>query len=185
MNVTQELMREHQMILQINDQMRTLANPANTLKQEAFLAFVGRYVDFIERFVDDYHHTKEEEILFEALNIPDILQHCNPVSQMLLEHEQAREALNLIKEGLSQRSASLAQHGIERYAKILEQHIFKEDNVLYPMAEKGFSDDLKSRINQYYSEVEGNKNKRQLWQECAKFCNDLQSLQSDVVLIKV
>ena len=43
------------------------------------------------------------------------------------------------------------------YAYLLKDHIMKEDNILYPMAEEALNDEQKDAILKEYNEVEVNK----------------------------
>ena len=40
------------------------------------------------------------------------------------------------------------------YASLLQEHIYKEDNILYPMAEEALSEDTKNKILNKFNEIE-------------------------------
>ena len=42
-------------------------------------------------------------------------------------------------------------------------HIYKEDNILYPMAEQGLSDELKASISKEYAETEAQLDNPAIW----------------------
>ena len=75
------LMEEHQKILQVMNKLEShITQGSHDLKQiEDALRFFGYYAD-------DFHHTKEEDILFKwmIMNIPSL--EFGPIAQMLTEH---------------------------------------------------------------------------------------------------
>ncbi len=144
--------------------MQKLTQEASSLQPKEFFLFAKKFIDFVREFTDDYHHSKEENVLFTALDEPGVLSHCNPVSQMLIEHDMARNALQQICQAVEQHDFELLKSGIDSYAMILHQHIYKEDNILYPMAEQNITNDTKNLINEQYTNIEQAKNKEILWE---------------------
>jgi len=174
MQVSQELMREHQLILKTIDAVLKLTEIPAKLEAVEYFRIGKQFVRFVEVFADDYHHAKEEEILFKALQEPGVLSHCDPIAQMMMEHDMARESLQLIKKAVSAHNLELFAKGVAQYAHILQQHIFKEDHVLYPMAEKSLDDQVKASIEREYVAVEAAKSKDALWQEFSEFLTQLE-----------
>lgn len=169
----QELMREHQLILAMIEQLQLLSSVSEHIEESKFFDLTTGAIKFIREFADDYHHAKEEDVLFEALVKPGVLQHCNPIEQMLHEHEMGRNAVALMKKGLDMRSISLVCEGMNNYCHLLSQHIFKEDKILYPMAEKSLEQSTIAELLEKMSKVEVAKNKTQLWEDSVKLLNDL------------
>jgi len=52
-----------------------------------------------------------------------------------------------------------------QYACFLKEHIYKEDNILYPMAERGLSDEAKSSLLQDYTETDTRLNSSDIWRK--------------------
>jgi len=175
MNITQELKMEHQTILTINRQMQRLAFVSYQISDDRYFNLLARYVSFIENFVDYYHHFKEEEILFEALNLPGMMEGRSAVPELIHEHDIARDALNMINISLKRLDRQLAKQGVESYAGIMAQHIAKEDEVLYPLAETLMNDQIKQQILRFYTDIELSVHKGHLWQTQIKFSQDLDS----------
>jgi hemerythrin-like domain-containing protein len=99
-------------------------------------------VEFLRNFADRCHHTKEETRLFPALKAAGVAVEGGPIGMMLAEHEQGRkhirgmaEALEAYKNGDRSAGAALASSA-RAYVSLLRQHIWKEDNVLFPMADR-------------------------------------------------
>lgn len=99
-------------------------------------------VDFIRTYADRFHHAKEEDILFAALIANGMPREHSPVAAMLMEHDQGRAFVRGMEEAA--RAALAGQPGQEgliaenalAYAGLLREHIAKEDEILYPLAER-------------------------------------------------
>lgn len=92
MLVTENLMKEHQLILKYVDLMERYAEfGLKNFNTPILFVKANCFIQFIHEFSDHFHHAKEEDILFRYLEVPGVLSHCNPVPQMLYEHNKARE----------------------------------------------------------------------------------------------
>ncbi|QQS51264.1 MAG: hemerythrin domain-containing protein [Bacteroidota bacterium] len=152
-NITQILSDEHQTILKVID--AALQECEAIEKGKAIEAgFFQKVIDFIKNYADKFHHAKEEDILFKAMleNIEHL--HCNPIPVMLHEHDEGREYVKGMELGLANSDTGQILENARGYCYLLQQHIYKEDNVLYPMAEEALSDEQKDAVNQKYQKVE-------------------------------
>ncbi|MBS3113201.1 hemerythrin domain-containing protein [Candidatus Woesearchaeota archaeon] len=132
--ITKILIEEHKHILKV---VIALKKESKKIKsgEKVNPKFFEKAIDFIKNYADKYHHAKEEEILFIELKKDDVQMHCNPMDQMLYEHEQGRDYVKMMVEGLKSNNPDLIMEGADGYSTLLEEHIFKEDNILYPMAD--------------------------------------------------
>lgn len=102
--------------------------------------FVEQALAFFVEFADGNHHYKEEEALFPALSQRGVAVEGGPIGMMLYEHTVGRKCLAGVRENLeaARQGRVEAQSAVRRYAseyvQVLRQHIWKEDNVLFPMA---------------------------------------------------
>jgi hemerythrin-like domain-containing protein len=97
-------------------------------------------IRFIRNFADGYHHGKEEGVLFEAMARNGMPITGGPIGMMLYEHDRAREltaglsnAADQLVAGDRRVTDTLVDYA-RAYGELLRQHIFKEDNILFPMA---------------------------------------------------
>jgi hemerythrin-like domain-containing protein len=103
-------------------------------------------VDFMRVFADRCHHGKEEDTLFPLLEQKGILKHRGPIAVMLMEHEQGRLFVKGLSESLARyekgdmKAKAVIVENARGYADLLDQHIYKEDNILYPMGDKVLSE---------------------------------------------
>jgi len=166
-------MNEHQLILKILSNTHAMLSQSGAIDNDKFFLLSQRFVEFVEEFADDYHHGKEEDILFEALSVPGVLTHCNPVNQMMSEHDMARAALGRMKEGIDKQARAEFMRGFNEYYQIMQQHIFKEDKILYPMAEQNIGDAEKRQIVFAYEKFESEKGRDLLWEKYRQLARDL------------
>ena len=137
MNATEWLKRDHELILEALDLLETLI--ARAAAGSPIPAEKARdLLDFFRTFADDYHHLKEETSLFPALESAGLAA---PVSVMLSEHDEGRDLLHLLEKsigGLSLPTPRMDPAGslAERYINLLREHIHKENDVLFRLAER-------------------------------------------------
>lgn len=162
MSVTEQLKNEHQLILKYISLMEQYANHTDS---SLLLDNAKRFIAFIHDFADNFHHAKEEDVLFRYLALPNVLSHCNPIPQMLFEHNKARELVNVMENALAANNPNDLIIAMRQYASLLKEHIFKEDNILYPMAERGLPDSVKTTLLSEYAEIGQNLNSTAIWQQ--------------------
>lgn len=152
-DITQTLKDEHQNILRV---MQIAERNCTSIEngEPIDASFFNSLFDFIAIYVDKFHHGKEEDILFYAMVNNEEHLHCNPVPVMLHEHEGGRSYLHAMRQALVENHGERLCFATRGYIELLTNHIYKEDNVLYPMAEEAIGDVEKENINQQYEESE-------------------------------
>ena len=128
--------------------------------QAVDLAHLDQLLEFLTTFVDKCHHGKEEDLLFPELEKAGVLREGGPIGVMLKEHDLGRSYISGLREGLTRlkagdsKAAEVVIENIEKYSDLLIQHIYKEDRVLYPMAEKYFSPGQNQALLDGFAEIE-------------------------------
>jgi len=140
-DVTRVMIDEHCLILR----MITLVEQNTALLEQGRFRnwqFFLDAVDFIRNYADRYHHAKEEDVLFAALVHNGMPEKQSPIEAMHLEHDQGRAHVRALEDAALQALAGergrvplIAAHA-KAYAQLLRGHIDKEDQVLYPLAER-------------------------------------------------
>lgn len=159
MKATQILMDEHRVIEQVIDSLESGAR----LLQEGRPVRPGFFIDatdFIKGFADGCHHKKEEGVLFIAMNAHGVPVQGGPIGVMLAEHEQGRiytrgiiEAAQRLETGDQSTILEIVQNALG-YAALLRQHIYKEDNILFPMASQVIPASLQEKVMDDFERVE-------------------------------
>jgi len=159
MKPTEELSHEHQAILLA---IRILEKMSERLETGAKLdpAHLEKAVDFIKVFADKCHHGKEEDLLFPAMEKAGIPRTGGPVGVMLHEHAEGRnyvkgmaEAIPGIKKGDKAAARRFAENA-RNYGALLSQHIFKEDHILYAMADARLTPAQQKELEACFADVE-------------------------------
>ena len=103
---------------------------------------IGEIVDFLKTFADKCHHGKEETSLFPALVLAGIPKENGPIGVMLHEHTIGRGYIKEISDAVEKcntdtiSSKQVLAKGLVNYVNLLQNHIQKEENVLFPMANR-------------------------------------------------
>jgi len=151
-NITQVLSDEHQVILKVIDAaLKECAEIENG--KELKVEFFNKLLDFIKNYADKFHHAKEEDILFKVMLENVECLHCNPIPVMLHEHDEGREFVKGMEQSISENNSEKLIENVRGYCVLLQNHIYKEDNVLYPMAEEALSEEQKEEVLNSYNEL--------------------------------
>ena len=90
---------------------------------------------FFKEYSDQYHHFKEEEILFPALLKMEEPSATAVINELLEHHEDFRALVGKIKTDLAEKKYPEAQQKIKEYSHDLLDHIAAENEELFPMAD--------------------------------------------------
>lgn len=138
----QTMVKEHTFIKQVLAKIPVIVENID-INDDSNLNQILRITDFIKNYADKYHHAKEENILFAYFDSSlDIVQ------VMLHDHANGRSFVKNIIEGVQQKSAETIKENLLNYQALLTEHIYKEDNILYPWMESNM--DMRT-IGELYS----------------------------------
>ena len=155
MEATDILKDEHRVIERVIAALEKAAEQLQT-GEPVRPGFFLEAADFIKNFADGAHHKKEEGVLFIAMTESGVPVQGGPIGVMLAEHERGRqftrsmrEAALRLEQGDETARDQIASSALG-YAGLLRQHIYKEDNILFPMAERVISLDEQEKVNQSF-----------------------------------
>ncbi len=159
-DVTQALVAEHRLILRMITLLERNA-PRTAIGDYVDWQFYLDGVDFIRNYADRFHHAKEEDVLFTALVRNGMPRENSPVAAMLMEHDQGRAfvlnmdtAVQKTLDGFPGLQITIAENALA-YSALLRDHIGKEDDILYPLAERVLPEALRGEILEAYLRAEG------------------------------
>lgn len=159
MRPTDILKAEHRVIERVLGALETAAQRLDAGKALDASFFVLAS-DFIKGFADGCHHRKEEGVLFPALQAAGIPSEGGPIGVMLYEHDLGRQftaAMRAAAEKMQAGDASARDDVVRaasEYAALLRQHIAKEDNILFMMADRVLDAAAQGRITDDFERVE-------------------------------
>ena len=120
-------------------------------------------VEFLRRYADRQHHGKEEDLLFPELEKNGMSRNGGPVAVMLMENQIGRshitrmaEAGEAYKNGAQSAAAEWTDAALD-YIALLREHIAKENNILFVMAERILSPADQQRLATEFDAVDKNK----------------------------
>ena len=115
------------------------------LRHAAVLAHAGSFVDSRASFAEfrcglERHIEIEEQILFPWFE-KETGTSGGPTAIMRLEHLEIRRLMNTIGGSLRAEDLASLLEAIRGFTNLLEEHNAKEEDVLYPMADRALDDD--------------------------------------------
>ncbi len=156
------LRKEHDAILRMLDVTDEVVQQLERAQRVAPATLAG-VLEFFRLFADRCHHGKEEDLLFPLLERKGIAYEGGPIGVMLHEHEQGRSLVRQMGDALDAYGSGQAQAGARwadaarSYAALLRQHIDKENNVLFMMAENLLSAAEQAELAAAFEKVEEEK----------------------------
>lgn len=144
MLATEILRKEHEAILKMLDALDQTSQQLLS-GAEIPLSTLHGLLELFQLFADRCHHGKEEDLLFPLLQRKGMLRGGGPIGAMLFEHDQGRELIREMAAGAAEYETSpgpaakrwVAAAG--NYSMLLREHIMKENDVLFCMAEQMLS----------------------------------------------
>ena len=159
MTSTEVLKHEHQIILLVlrgaEREVQSIAATENIHPDK-----VEQMVDFFRAFADRCHHAKEENLLFVRMQEKGMPVEHGPIAVMLAEHREGRRLVKAVADALPRAKAgdadaiAVVSENLSGYVELLRAHIAKEDNVLYPMADRLFTPQDQHALVEAFEKVE-------------------------------
>jgi hemerythrin-like domain-containing protein len=143
---TAELRGEHEVILRALDVLERLADRLAAGQPEDWT--LGELVELFQTFADRCHHGKEEDQLFPAMREKGM---GGTLAVFLEEHEEGRGYVRTLASGASGAEKAGAAR---RYVGMLREHIQRENEILFPMADELFSAEEHRALAGAYTDVE-------------------------------
>jgi hemerythrin-like domain-containing protein len=150
------LKAEHRVIEKVLDALERLAGAP----ESAAPAEWEQAIDFLRNFADKCHHLKEELLLFPALEERGIPREGGPIGMMLAEHEEGRGYVRAMAAALASAASdpqavwATLQNKAAAYIRLLRQHIQKEDEILFQMADAVLSPEEQKKLLRDFEERE-------------------------------
>lgn len=158
-DITNALVEEHKLILRMISLLERNARRTATGEYRNWQFFLDG-VDFIRNYADRFHHAKEEDVLFEAMIKNGMPRENSPIAAMLMEHDQGRAYVKAMENaakaalaGESGQEGIIAENALA-YTELLREHISKEDDILYPLAERVIPEAMRDDIVAGYTRAE-------------------------------
>ena len=159
---TDVLREEHQSIRAMLDFTEGVAGKMSR-GEPAPPEVLAKVMVFIRLFVDQCHHSKEEDILFPILEKKGFPTTGGPLAVMLMEHERGRGLIQEMSEAAEAYDAG-GQGSGERwtqaawdYSHLMHDHFGKEEEMLFRMADNVLSSEEQAAIAIDFERLEKEK----------------------------
>ncbi len=152
------LVEEHKNILKVVEALSKEIEQGKDIDEKFFRSVI----DFIRNYADKFHHAKEEDILFKEFGkcAEEGDVHCNPVEQMLFEHDEGRNFVKGMEEALEKKDKGKLILNARGYINLIQEHIFKEDTILFPMVDDALNKETEKEMLTKFKEI-AKKNKNE------------------------
>ena len=144
MKATGVLMNEHREILKalhVMERMGEIAAGGGVIIEKD----VEEILEFLDLFGDKHHQGREEAVLFPAM-MGKNPANCDKLRHMAFEHDQERSLVQGLQEALKTHRAKDFAYYAGRLVQILRAHIYKEDHILFEMADAGLTPEEDARM---------------------------------------
>ncbi|HCO44461.1 MAG TPA: hemerythrin [Gammaproteobacteria bacterium] len=158
-NPIQQLTHEHHHILQVVHGLSAI-DQALAAGDRPDPARLRTIVAFMREFADQCHHAKEEAILFPAMEDKGVPHGGCPLEALRREHVLGRERVGALAAAIDalergDNDAPAALHGaIAALQQLYPNHIWKEDQMVFPMAERLFTPAELDALNARFEQAE-------------------------------
>ena len=156
---TRSLRKDHDLIEKILKSMWAAISLLNTGKTIP-ASILMPVIDFTKNFTDVCHHSKEENSLFPELEKKGMSRSMGPIAVMLMEHAMTRKIADRIEESsqvyLKTGDSSQLITNMSEYVNHVTQHLWKENNRLFMMADMVLQD-IVAQVDQSLHDVEQSK----------------------------
>jgi hemerythrin-like domain-containing protein len=175
------LFDEHEIISNVID----TAKHAGSLigkDNKKYESVIRQLISFFRSYADNYHHHKEELILFPEIAKKNEIAAEGIIREMDENHEDFRELIRSVEKELDLKNYITAQHKLEQYGEALLYHIAVENEEVFQMAESLFtSEELKTL--QYRFEDCDRELGEQTKKELVALAEKLRKVVTDTVLL--
>jgi hemerythrin-like domain-containing protein len=158
-NPVTSLLEEHKIILKVVAACAAICQRL-TAGEKVDAELLLRIVEFMKLFADKCHHGKEEDLLFPALEKAGVPSTGCPLEALRAEHTKGRLLVAQLSDSANEYAKSVADssggiiNALNGIAKLYPNHIWKEDEMVFPIAERLFSPETNKKLLMEFEGVE-------------------------------
>lgn len=147
------LMGEHEVIKSAIEAGRKLGGLWETDKNK-YESNVLTLIKFFREYADEYHHNKEEQVLFPEMGRMDEMLKDSILGELEEHHVSFREMVKDIEQAVTHGDYPNSYKILREYGELLIDHIAAENDELFPMAETLFNDIENENVYFWYCDID-------------------------------
>lgn len=173
------LTNEHKYILKVVHALSVVDEDLTEGKQ-VDVNLMQKIVRFMRDFADKCHHAKEEAVLFPAMENKGVPKTGCPLAALRAEHDKGRKLVTTLKEAAEAYAAGSPEaveeisNAIGGIRQLYPNHIWKEDEMVFPMAQRLFTQDELKKLKTDFDKAESEFG--QDHDQYIAFANEMESL---------
>ena len=159
MSLTDTIVKEHHLIRDFVDKLQVSAE-IQSWGETPPAEFFALGFEFVETFINQYHHVKEEEVLFPLLVEKMAGRIDGEFRSLQNQHKTADTALREAKRCLKgyekgePYQTSIFWKSLGTYTSFIRSHLNKENHVFLPLIDRALSEEEHKTMNQRFKEEE-------------------------------
>lgn len=157
----QVLEHEHQLISQVLDAL------THALQREMPLEYYGRAIEFLNVYGTQFHHAKEEDILYRYLMEHGMPRDYGPLGVVLEEHDYGDEHLAAMQAFLAAGDLPALVNEVRAYVELLRVHVQAEDDLLLPMGRAMLTTEEIAEVASLFAAVPDPEPSLEVWETMA------------------
>jgi hemerythrin-like domain-containing protein len=158
-DITVDLFEEHKLIHQM---VALMENSVRLIEEVDYIdwEFFKEAFNAYRNFVNNFHHKKEEEVLFRELLLAGIPENNSPISAMQMQHKELLSLGTQIEEAIGKgRAEEKADLNLFRgkllcFISRLKEHVKTEETILLPLADRIIDSERRPLIIEEYRKIE-------------------------------
>ncbi|NLI74073.1 MAG: hemerythrin domain-containing protein [Euryarchaeota archaeon] len=92
---------------------------------------IPQAIEFLNKFMDQYHHGKEESFLFPAIPASESSLR-EQIDHLIEEHKQVKIYINEIESGSELWDLELLRDSVNQMTSHMRHHIIEEEDIVFP-----------------------------------------------------
>ncbi|MGA2574016.1 MAG: hemerythrin domain-containing protein [Candidatus Methanomethylicaceae archaeon] len=139
---------EHGILRQVIDVLKEVGEKQTVDKHRHY---VMEIVQFLDVYLDQFHHAKEEQFLFPPVIGASALLSVE-IPKLIRDHQHAKDLLNVMKIEIKRKPAEAFCKASLELVEHMTSHIDKEELLIFPKIEGYLTPEVNKRINREYSD---------------------------------
>lgn len=117
---------------------------------------ITEIVDFLDVYVNQCHHTKEEQFFFPALEEVGVKNQNGLIGNMVAEHRLERELIDRIRSSIKDNEVNKEEFvdAASAYIDLIRTHIVKENTVLFQISDIKFTESTHKWLISEFENIE-------------------------------